>query len=344
MLLNVDTQVHAGWLAALADAFDDPSIGIAGCKLLYPDGSIQHAGGFVYGPRGEAEHLGRYAPDDGRFDKLADVEYATGAALAIRRTVLDQIGLLDEGFSPIYYEDIDWCYRVRAAGWRVVYVPQAVVTHYESTAIPAETHERDFAVHQGRLRFLFKHRPLDWLLGEFGPAEMAWVKTMDRSERLMAVRHAYLATLLALPGILAFREKSRHAPRGRCLAGLLADLRAAAMAELAVLLLGGAASQPPARPPSARPSPPQAAPAETSRSAIGRGTRAGTTSGRNGGDAALQERPFTSRGAVFGRLIVAVRSLWNSVSTKWYVRPLVQQQTVFNIRHALFICGFCKNS
>jgi len=336
VLLNVDTQVHAGWLAALADAFADPSVGIAGCKLLYPDGTIQHAGGFVYGPRGEAEHLGRYAPDDGRFGELADVEFVTGAALAICRIALDQIGLLDEGFSPIYYEDIDWCYRVRAAGWRVVYVPQAVVTHYESTATPPETHERDFAVHQGCLRFLFKHRPLDCLLGEFGPAEIAWVKTLGRTERLMAVRHAYLATQLALPGILAFRGSSPRSVEADALAGLLADLRAAAMAEL-VALQPSAAYQPPARPESAWVSLPQAVLAEPSESALEGGRIRARLLAEMEAAHALQERPFTSEVPVFGRLIAAVRSLWNSVSTKWYVRPLVQQQTVFNIRTLVYL-------
>jgi GT2 family glycosyltransferase/glycosyltransferase involved in cell wall biosynthesis len=334
VLLNADTQVQPGWLTALADAFDDPIIGVAGCKLLYPDGSIQHAGGFVYGPRGEADHLGRYAPDDGRFDNLTDVEYATGAALAIRRIVLEQIGLLDEGFSPIYYEDTDLCFRARAAGWRVVCVPDAIVTHYESTTFSAETYERKSALHQGRLRFLFKHRPVDWLLEEFGPAESAWVRGMDRTEELMAARHAYLSTLLALPEILAFRRSSSQ--DAEALVRLLADLRAAAVAGLAAQHA----------PPALQSSPQslvassvsvveeQVKPSETSPIAVD----AAPEQIRDRYLAELEavqvvrERPFTSNVPVLGRLFVAVRSLWNSISTKWYVRPLIQQQTDFNIR------------
>jgi hypothetical protein len=334
VLLNVDTRVHAGWLAALADAFDDPSIGIAGCKLLYPDGSIQHAGGFMYGPRGDAEHLGRYAPDDGRFDKLADIEYATGAALAVRRTVLDQIGLLDEGFSPAYYEDADLCFRARAAGWRVVYVPLAVVTHHESTTLNTETCERKFALHQGRLRFLFKHRWLDWLLGEFGPAELAWVRAMDRSEELMAARHAYLTTILTLPDILAFRGSSPQ--ETEALVGLLADLRTAVVAGLAAIHAPAAIQSPP--PPPVASSVPvaeeQYKSPETSPVAWDEAPeqiRARYLSGLEASQV-VQERPFTSQVPVLGRLVVAVRSLWNSVATKWYVLPLIQQQTDFNIR------------
>ena len=365
VLLNVDTHVHAGWLAALAGAFEDPSIGIAGCKLLYPDGSIQHAGGFVYGPRGEAEHLGRYALDDGRFGELADVEFVTGAALAIRRTTLDKIGLLDEGFSPIYYEDIDWCYQVRAAGWRVVYLPQAVVTHYESTTFGAETYERKFALHQGRLRFLFKHRPVEWLLDEFGPAEKAWIASMDRNDELMAVRHVCLVMLLNLPGILAYRSGfPENAPEdAHALVGLLTDLRAAAVAGLAVLQVPAACQAPPLPTrPQPLPVPEEAASLADvdldhqreagwaqAQPSIGPEEAASLTDvdldhQREATWARAQslieleaaqiirERPFVSKVPVLGRFIVAVRDLWNSVATKWYVRPLIQQQTDFNIQ------------
>jgi GT2 family glycosyltransferase len=230
VLLNVDTRVHPGWLSALATAFEDPAVGVVGCKLLYPDGTIQHAGAYLYGPRGATEHIGRFAQDNGRFDELADVDFVTGAALAIRREALEQIGLLDEGFAPIYYEDVDWCYRARAAGFRVVYQPHAVVTHYESTTSTEFSYWRKSALNHGRVRFLFKHRSLDLLLHEFGPAECAWVAAMDRHEELMAARRAYLDALLALPGILAFRGSSQY--EAEALAGLLTDLRAAALVSL----------------------------------------------------------------------------------------------------------------
>jgi GT2 family glycosyltransferase len=335
VLLNADTQVHPGWLAALADAFDDPSIGVGGCKLLYPDGSIQHAGGFTFGPRGEADHLGRYAPDDGSFDKPTDVEYATGAALAIRRTVLNQIGFLDESFYPIYYEDVDWCYRARAAGFRVVYVPAATVTHYESTTFGAQTYERKFALHQGRLRFLFKHRPADWLLGEFGPVEKAWIASMDRNEELMAVRHGCLVVLSALPGILAFRSSFlKDTPEdAHALVGLLTDLRTATVAGLAALSVPAACQAPPLptwpQPPSVREEATGLPDLHLDHQKKAEWTRTQLLSALEAAQT-IQERPFTSNVPVLGRLIVAIRSLWNSVSTKWYVRPLIQQQIVFN--------------
>jgi hypothetical protein len=287
----------------------------------------------MYGPRGESDHFGRNTPDDGHFDRQADVDYATGAALAIRRLVLNQIGPLDEGFAPAYYEDTDWCYRARAAGYRVVYQPQAVVTHFESTAIDADTYERKCAVQQGRIRFLLKHWPLDRLLHEFGPAESSWLLNSERDDGLMATRRAYLYTHLTLPGILAFRGSS--ASEADALRGLLSELLAAAAAGLASL------------PPGVQAVPAGAGPAERSDDrqlphtdrqgrppmptleAAASRERAQLLAALQE-DQLLREHVFSSQVPLFGPLIAAVRTVWNSVATKWYVRPVLHQQSVFN--------------
>jgi GT2 family glycosyltransferase/glycosyltransferase involved in cell wall biosynthesis len=230
VLLNQDTQVRPGWLEALASTFDDPTVAIAGCKLLYPDGTIQHAGGYLFGSRGDSDHWGRHALDDGRFDEAMDVEYVTGAALAIRRTVVDKIGLLDEAFGPAYYEDTDWCYRARAAGFRVVYQPRAIVTHHESVSTEASSYGQKQALNRGRVRFLFKHLALNELLQEFRAAEMAWLPTLDRNTDLMAAREAYLHTLLAWHSISKYRQCS--AAEEDSLIALLTDLRRASIPAL----------------------------------------------------------------------------------------------------------------
>lgn len=304
VLLNSDTEVQAGWLEALARAFDDPSVGIAGSKLLYPDGTIQHAGGFLYGPRGEADHLGRHAPD-GRFDLAADVEYVTGAALAIRRSVMDEIGLLDEGFGRAYYEDVDWCYRVRRAGYRTRYEPAARVLHHESVALEAASYELMQALSQGRIRFLLKHRSLDELLGSFRPAEAAWLASLGRDVHLAAARQAYLAALLALPEICAYRGCGPA--EAEQLIGLLGDLRTASL-----------------RAPGEPNSTSGEAPARAARQAMVEHLQ------EMAKHQVLVEQPFRSRVPVLGPVIAAVRSLWNAISTKWYVRPLLQQQSAFN--------------
>jgi GT2 family glycosyltransferase len=316
VLLNQDTRVHAGWLTALALAFEEPGVGIVGCKLLYPDGTIQHAGGYLHGPRGLTGHVGRYAAADGQFDQLADVDFVTGAALAINRGSLAQIGPLDEGFRPAYYEDIDWCYRARSASYRVLYQPQAVVTHHESTATGTLGFEHTYAQYQGRLRFLLKHWPLDRLLNEFAPAEAARLTTVLRSEELTAARLAYLNNLLAIPAILTSRLGSSG--EANALVDLLTDLRVAAQTGLAEM-----------------------GPSSTGEEedATSMEQAAANLLGALGEGQTLQEQPFASRVPVFGRAIVAFRNLWNSVATKWYVRPMAHQQSVFNAQLVSYLHG-----
>src|SRR5690554_2286442 len=101
ILLNQDTEVRPGWLAALLAAFADPTIGIAGSKALYPDGTLQHAGGVV-DAQGSGSHRGYGEPDRGQYDDLAGVDYVTGASLALRRALYEQIGGFDEGFGLAY--------------------------------------------------------------------------------------------------------------------------------------------------------------------------------------------------------------------------------------------------
>jgi GT2 family glycosyltransferase len=314
VLLNQDTEVHEDWLEALVSTFDDASIGIAGCKLLYPDGTIQHAGGVLLGPRGETGHVGRHEEDDGRFDELTDAEFVTAAALAMSRAALERVGALDEGFSPAYYEDIDWCYRARAVGFRVVVQPQAIAIHHESTATGKQTYARDFAVHQGRVRFVFKHWPRERLVWEFGPAEQAWAKTMNRCTELMAVRHAYLKALLGLRDILTYRASSLD--EADALAGLLSDLRAVTVEGLERRDTRPYDGAPPAA-------------ESVDRTPFHKLQHRMT----------LREEPFSSGVPVFGKFIVAVRSLWNSVAAKWYVRPLVHQQNLFNTEVVSYLQG-----
>ncbi len=129
ILLNPDTQVRPGWRNALAQAFDDETVGIAGSKGRYPDGRIQHAGGVIDPLTANAVHLGDGQADNGQHDQVAEVDYVSGFALATRRTLWERLGGLCEDYYPAYYEEVDYCFRARRVGLRTVFVPQAEVTH-----------------------------------------------------------------------------------------------------------------------------------------------------------------------------------------------------------------------
>ena len=135
VLLNQDTEAQPNWLSQLITPLrQDSSIGITGSKALFLDGTIQHAGAHL-DHQAISHHYGYTTRDRHDYDQLRDVDFVTGAALAISRRAYTVIGDLDEGFSPAYYEDADWCYRARAAGFRVVYVPDSVIIHKETSSV-----------------------------------------------------------------------------------------------------------------------------------------------------------------------------------------------------------------
>lgn len=142
-----------------------------------------------------ADHFGYLAQDSGQFETVQDVPYVIGAALAVRRSVWETVGLLDEGFF-LYYEDTDWCQRVRRQGWRVVVVPQARLVHHESvlTEKNSLTYLRNF--HYGRWRYLLKHLPPEQLLNETIPAEKAWPPSKPEHEHTATAAYHHLVTHL----------------------------------------------------------------------------------------------------------------------------------------------------
>ncbi len=327
VLLNQDTVVQVGWLEALVAAFEQPDVGIAGCKALYPDGTIQHAGGFVYGTRVETEHTGRHEPDDGRFDQLRDADFVTGAALAISGIVLNRVGLLDEGFSPVYYEDVDWCYTAREAGFRVVYVPAARLVHHETPTARRESHEHKYTLHHGRLRFVFKHWTMKRLREEFVPEEKAWAVGLGRTVEMMAARRAYLVTMLEAKAIAAFRTRPSGAARGAdptgealALLRMLSDLRAACVVQESGFGRDTELAAPPDQPARVNMI------AEQEARLPQRQTQFAELQSRR----VIQEQPFASQVPVVGPLIAALRQKWHNLAVRWSLMPVIHQQNQFN--------------
>lgn len=135
VFLNNDTQPRPGWLDALIESFATlPDAGLVGAKLIYPDGRLQEAGGIVFSD-GSGWNYGRFAdPADPRFNFVREVDYCSGAAIAIGRDLFEQLGGFDPHYAPAYYEDTDLAMKVRAHGLRVYYQPRAEVVHFEGVS------------------------------------------------------------------------------------------------------------------------------------------------------------------------------------------------------------------
>ena len=133
--LNNDTTVTEGWLSSLVELMDrDPSVGMCGSKLVYPDGRLQEAGGIIWSD-GSGWNYGRLQdPDAPEYNYVKDVDYISGAAILIRKSLWQEIGGFDERYAPAYCEDSDLAFEVRRHGYRVVYQPKSVVTHFEGVS------------------------------------------------------------------------------------------------------------------------------------------------------------------------------------------------------------------
>lgn len=157
VLLNNDTDVIAPeWLERLVAQAVRPDVGAVGAKLYYPDDTIQHAGVFL-GPHGTAVHLhaGRGRDDPGPHGLLIaarDLSAVTAACMALRRTVYDEVGGLDEQFA-VDFNDVDLCLRIRARGYRIIWEPKAELYHIEAATRGHRHAAADAAGEAGRTRF-----------------------------------------------------------------------------------------------------------------------------------------------------------------------------------------------
>jgi len=135
VLLNNDIQVTPGWLDALLEVFRlRADAGMVGARLVYPDGSLQEAGGIVWRD-GSAWNWGRNGdPEHPSHRYLRAADYCSGACLALRRADWITWGGFDRAYVPAYYEDTDLAFRVRAAGQRVYYQPEAKIIHFEGVS------------------------------------------------------------------------------------------------------------------------------------------------------------------------------------------------------------------
>ncbi|MCJ2069438.1 glycosyltransferase [Methylobacterium sp. J-030] len=170
VLLNNDVAVlEPEWLGAMVRQACRPEVGAVGAKLLYGDGTLQHAG-VVVGLGGRAGHILRRRPGDtpghlGRLRIAHEVSAVTAACLAVAREKYMTVGGFDADSFPVDFNDVDFCLRLGAAGWKTVWTPDATLAHLESVSrgpsVGAERarFEREAARFSDRWRDVIRHDP-----------------------------------------------------------------------------------------------------------------------------------------------------------------------------------------
>lgn len=317
VLLNQDTEVKEGWLAVLLRAIEqDNRIGIAGSKALFKDGTIQHAGGQV-DAQGYGSHIGYMDADDDAFNQRRDVDYVTGASLAISRQAYVECGGFDENFGLTYYEDVDLCYRVRDAQYRVVYEPGSLLIHNERSISADGSIESHARIQRNRLRFVFKNWSSHKLRDEFVPQEERWLSLLGPEDPVLvnAIRRAYLRLLMTSAELSSYRQ--RRFNDGLDILPLIQSLWLRLEQSDPLRFVGYDQTT-------------YDIPASMSFAPIQRTSSLLATIESIRQKHPVRPQPFRSSVPIIGPLIAGFRRQWNRVAAEWFVRPLLAQQNAIN--------------
>lgn len=226
LLLNDDTEVESGWLKALVEAAEaDPQVGACQPKIrsLRDRSRFEYsgaAGGLMdcYGyPFSRGRLMGHVEADRGQYDDPAEVFWASGVCMLLRRSLLERTGLLDEAFFA-YMEEIDLCWRIHLQGSRVIYVPHAVVYHVGGYSLDQRVLKRMYLNHRNSMIMLMKNysaRTLLWILPIKVSLELfilfAALLRNPRRSRAVVMSFAWLAT--HAPTVLRLRAEVQRSRR-----------------------------------------------------------------------------------------------------------------------------------
>ena len=191
-LLNNDTELLPGTVDALVGILEKRSdAGLAGSKLIFPNGLLQEAGGIIWSDASGWNYGRGGDPARPEYNYVREVDYCSGASIIVRKSVWERLGGFDEAFVPAYYEDADLAFRIRQLGLKVLYEPRSVVVHHEGMS-----HGTDLAsgvkAHQGANRHRMLERWASILASEHYPDATHILRARDRARArpvILAIDH-----------------------------------------------------------------------------------------------------------------------------------------------------------
>lgn len=232
LLINPDTVVQEDTLTTMIDFFEErPNVGAAGCKILNPDGSLQLAcrrsfpspwvsfaktmGLSSLFPKSKL--FGRYNLTYLDPDEIHEVDALSGSFMMVRREVYEQVGGLDENFF-MYGEDLDWCYRIQKAGWKIFYVPLTQIIHYKGESAKRSDFDDVKTFYQAMHLFVEKHLSGSLLLEALLRVGIVLRRTLAfigrfRKPLLFAMLDYLLVALCLLLGEYLWLGRVFHFPR-----------------------------------------------------------------------------------------------------------------------------------
>jgi GT2 family glycosyltransferase len=161
MLLNNDTLVKTDFLDNMLNSFSkDKKVGLVGCKIMYyPEKNIiWYGGGYIDWFKFIGAHYGMRQIDNGQYDTEKEINFMTGCCMLIKREVFEKVGLLSEDYF-MYFEDVDFCVKVKNSAYKILYNPKAVI--YHKVGLSSGGEESPFSIKwctRNRLLFMNKYK------------------------------------------------------------------------------------------------------------------------------------------------------------------------------------------
>lgn len=186
LLLNSDTEVLPRALDVMTDFLDThPDVGVVGCQLVDSRGKVEESCGFFPTPKAilftklrRSRLLGSWFKNSRASilvpQRAQEVDWITGACLMARREAFEEIGLLDEEMF-MYFEDDDWCYRIKKAGWKIYFTPEVTVIHKRGASLEQTPDRMIYEYRRSQLRLYKKH------LGFFSQATLRLIALVHSS-------------------------------------------------------------------------------------------------------------------------------------------------------------------